>query len=70
VLLHGLWNGLTLSNVFAGMMEAPASGSGLFMQIGEIAPYILGGLAGASLLTILWVNRALLRSTNKDRENV
>lgn len=70
VLSHGLWNGLTLSYVFAGMMEAPASGLNLFMQIGEIAPYILGGLAGAALLTILWVNRALLRSANKDGENV
>jgi len=70
VLLHGLWNGLTLTNLFAGMMETPASGPGLFIQIGEIAPYLLGGLAGAALLTILWVNRALLRSANKDGENV
>ena len=70
VLLHGLWNGLTLSNVFAGMLEAPASGSNLFMQIGEIAPYILGGLAGASLLTILWVNRALLRAQNRQPGDV
>jgi hypothetical protein len=64
VLLHGLWNGLTLTNLFAGMIETPASGAGFFIQIGEIAPYLLGGLAGAALLAILWVNRVLLRSVN------
>jgi RsiW-degrading membrane proteinase PrsW (M82 family) len=69
VLLHGLWNGLTLSNLFAGMIETPASGAGFFIQIGEIAPYLLGGLAGAALLAILWVNRLLRRSVN-DGKNV
>lgn len=70
VLLHGLWNGLTLSNVFAGMMVPPAAGAGLFIQVGQVAPYALGGLAGAALLTILWVNRALLRSADIEPENV
>ena len=70
VSLHGLWNGLTLSNVFAGMMETPPAGMELFAQIGQISPYILGGLAGAALLAILWLNRALLRSVNIDGENV
>jgi hypothetical protein len=70
VVLHGLWNGLTLTNLFAGMIETPASDPGFFMQIGEIAPYLLGGLAGAALLAILWVNRALLHVVSKGGENV
>jgi hypothetical protein len=69
VLLHGLWNGLTLTNLFASMIDTPASGPGFFLQIGEIAPYLLGGLAGTALLAILWVNRVLLRSVN-DGKNV
>jgi hypothetical protein len=70
VLLHGLWNGLTLSNVFAGMIESPPAGMGLFAQIGQISPYLLGGLAVIALLALLWVNRALRRSVNSNGENV
>jgi hypothetical protein len=70
VLLHGLWNGLTLSNVFSGMIESPLSGIGAFVQVGGVAPYVLGGLAGAALLAILWINRALLHAANIEAENV
>lgn len=70
VLLHGMWNGLTLTTVFANLIESSAQSGGIFLQIGEVAPYILSGLALAAFLTLLSVNRALLRSITVQEANV
>jgi hypothetical protein len=59
VLLHGLWNGLTLMNALATLTGAPPAGRSLLFQIGQIAPYSLGVLAGVSFFALLSVNRAL-----------
>jgi hypothetical protein len=70
VLLHGLWNGLTLTSALANLIEVPAAGESLFFQIGQFAPYILGGLATVSFLALLSVNRALVGRQTAQVEDV
>lgn len=64
VLLHGLWNGLTLLDAFTSLaQELGAEASYVPLpNLAEATPYILVGLAIAALATILWVNRRLALS--------
>ncbi len=70
VLIHGLWNGLTITNVFANLSQAHAANPGVISQIGQVAPYALAGLAGASFLTILLINRGFRHKTDKASGNL
>lgn len=69
-LIHGLWNGLTISNVFAALSHSHTARVSLMTQIGQFAPYALAGLGGVSFLTILLINRALRRKTDKESGNM
>jgi RsiW-degrading membrane proteinase PrsW (M82 family) len=57
VLIHGLWNGLTVLMVVAGLSQAlgePADPA--LAQIGEWAPYGLVALAVIGLAALMWAN--------------
>jgi hypothetical protein len=64
VLIHGLWNGLTLFSTYAALakmqtfpLEMPR-----LVRLGSVAPYGLVALAVVALFSLLWANRALARS--------
>jgi len=63
VLVHGLWNGLTLLNAFTSLApaHAPALGTGWLGQLGGIALPLLGVLAAAAFAALLLANRRLAR---------
>lgn len=57
VLIHGLWNGLTVLMVVAGLTEAlgqPADPA--LTQMGEWAPYSLVALSVIGLAALMWAN--------------
>ncbi len=65
VLLHGLWNGLTMLIVIADLsLPAAQLGQHLLSQAYQIVPYGLVGLAIAGLATLLWINVRLRRTTD------
>lgn len=65
VLLHGLWNGLTMLIVIADLsLPAAQLGQDLLSQAYQIVPYGLVGLAIAGLATLLWINVRLRRTTD------
>ena len=65
VLLHGLWNGLTMLIVIADLsLPADQLGQDLLSQAYQIAPYGLVGLAIGGLATLLWINVRLRRVTD------
>ena len=70
VLIHGLWNGLTIANVFANLSQAHIANVSVISQIGQVAPYALAGLAGASFLTILLINQGFKAKTDKASGNL
>jgi hypothetical protein len=70
VLIHGLWNGLTIASVFANMSQTLPASAGSFSQIGSVIPYALAGLAGAAFLTILLMNRGLKAEADKASVNI
>jgi hypothetical protein len=70
VLIHGLWNGLTIASVFANMSQTLPASAGSFSQIGSVIPYALASLAGAAFLTILLINRKLKAEADKASVNI
>lgn len=65
VLLHGLWNGLTMLIVIADLSQLNDQlGQHLLSQAYQIVPYGLVGLAIAGLATLLWINVRLRRTTD------
>lgn len=63
VLIHGLWNGLTVMASFTSLGAlpgAPALPTWLIVP-GKIAPYLLVGMALAGLWALIWANRKLTR---------
>ncbi len=64
VLIHGLWNGLTLANVGTTLSEisGTVSEAGMLTQLGRITPAILVFLALGAFLGLLWANRSLRQS--------
>lgn len=63
VLIHGLWNGLTLVSAFTSLTPAhtQALAGGALARIGQLAPYALVGIACASFLALVICNRTLAR---------
>jgi PrsW family intramembrane metalloprotease len=62
VLIHGLWNGLTIASALASLS---ITNSSKFSNFGQAAPYALAGLAGVAFLTILLINRGLKIQVDK-----
>jgi hypothetical protein len=57
VLIHGLWNGLTILMVVAGLSQALGQPVDLpLAQMGEWAPYGLVALAVLGLAALMWAN--------------
>ena len=68
VLLHGLWNGLTVLIVVGDLSQSLSQlGGDLISQASQIAPYGLAGLAVAGLAALLWVNMRLRRALDFPR---
>ena len=65
VALHAVWNSFALLMGFSPLVGPSAvSGiSGVYTQIGEIAPYVLGGLSALMLLLLVSRSRSLGRET-------
>ena len=64
VLIHGLWNGMTLLTL-VNILDAPAASYLAVLQpLGAIAPVVLGVLAIGSLVLLITLNR-----THRDTKN-
>jgi hypothetical protein len=70
VLIHGLWNGLTLVTVGTTLSEIHVSytNTNLLTQLGDFAPGALIVLAVGSFTGLLWANRSF-RQTRKRLPN-
>lgn len=67
VLIHGLWNGLTIAAVFTSLPQAfNGSISPLLLRSGEIASYGLAILAVAALSILLLANRMSRKASLAD----
>ena len=65
VLLHGLWNGLTMLILITDLSQPfDQLGQGLLSQASQLAPYGLVGLAIAGLVALLWINVRLRRASD------
>ncbi len=65
VMLHAIWNGLTVLTAFTTLSAVnnwPLAMPSIMIEIGKLAPGILVFLAIASFLALLWTNRALAHS--------
>ncbi|MGW8249033.1 MAG: PrsW family glutamic-type intramembrane protease, partial [Anaerolineales bacterium] len=74
VLVHGMWNGLTLTSALTSALSSATGRAQLdespYIQIGQIANYLLVGLAAAALLALIGINRALARQQHAPGEQV
>lgn len=69
VLVHGLWNGLTLFIIFATLpqIQSRLYNPELLSGIGGIAPYGLVVLAASAFLALWWANVNLRRDQKNER---
>jgi hypothetical protein len=66
--LHGLWNGLTLLIVAAGISQSMGQTSPDWLRLtNQIAPYALVGLTIAGLVALLWINGRLRRQLDLEK---
>jgi len=64
VMVHGLWNGLSLLNSFALLSQEFEIAANIPLPgLANLAPYILGAMAAASLVALLVFNRSLARAS-------
>lgn len=64
VLLHGTWNAFSMLMTFGEIQRSLATTSGettWLTSLADLAPYAMGGLALASLATLIWFNLHLRR---------
>jgi RsiW-degrading membrane proteinase PrsW (M82 family) len=66
--LHGLWNGLTLLIVAAGISQSMGqTGPEWLQMVDQFVPYALVGLTIAGLVAMLWINGRLRRQLDLEK---
>lgn len=68
VALHGVWNSFALLMGFSPLV-VPSAGSGMsgmYTQVGEFAPYVLGALSVLMLFLLISISRSLGRKAVKE----
>jgi hypothetical protein len=66
--LHGLWNGLTLLLVAAGISQSLGQTAPEWLGLANpIVPYALVGLTVAGLVALLWINGRLRRQQDLEK---
>jgi len=66
--LHGLWNGLTLLLVAAGISQTLGQTGPKWLGLADqIVPYALVGLTIAGLIALLWINARLRQQQNPEK---
>lgn len=68
VVIHGLWNGLSLLSVGAELAPAGAAGSSFVFRVAAITPFALFALALTTFITLLWANNSFRRGPESELE--
>ncbi len=67
VIVHGLWNGMTMVSLFSSlaMMAVPPPGLAFVSQIAFYTPFVLGSLAAIAFATLFGANHKLANSVKE-----